>query len=141
MKKSFLFIIPLLLLSACGQEKIYVVGENAFCKGLENTDTEPVYCVDEKDKPINGMVIEYYPSGKVLREITMRNGRENGIEKEYYENGNLHVETNVVDGQATGLSKLYNEDGKLYMEMKWLDGTATDLKVYDEYGNVISSAE
>ena len=141
MKKSLLFIIPLLLLSACGQEKTYIVGETAFCKGLADTDTEPVYCVDEKDQPINGMVIEYYASGKVLREITMRNGRENGIEKEYYENGNLRVETNVVDGHTTGLSKLYNEDGKLYMEMNWVDGNATDIKVYDESGNVITSAE
>jgi antitoxin component YwqK of YwqJK toxin-antitoxin module len=141
MKKLFLFMIPLLLLSACNSEKTYIVGEDAFCTGLADTDPESVYCVDAKEAPINGIVIEYYESGKVLRKMTIRNGRENGIEKEYYENGNLRVETNVVDGSVYGLSKLYNEDGKLYMEINWDNGNATQMKVYDESGKVVASTD
>ena len=124
---------------ACDYEKTYVVGEDAFCKGLAETDPENVFCVDEQDKPINGIVIEYYATGKVLRKMTIRDGVENGIEHEYYENGKLYVETNVVNGRADGLSKIYNENGKLYMEMTWVDGNAINIKVYDESGNVIAS--
>ena len=137
--KKLLFIIPLLLLVACEKEKTYVVGEDAFCTGLEETSPENVFCVDEKNNPINGIVIEHYTNGNILRKMAIRDGFENGIEREYYENGNLHVETNVVNGSADGLSKLYNEDGKLYMEMMWVNGEVTDMKVYDEYGNVITS--
>lgn len=139
MKKFLLFFIPLLLLSACNREKTYTVGEDAFCTGLEETSTEKVYCVDAKDAPINGMVIEYYPNGGVLREMTIRDGRENGIEKEYYKNGKLRVVANIINGEADGLSKLYNENGKLYMELNWVDGEAQDIKVYDENGNIITS--
>lgn len=139
MKKTLLFIIPLLLLGACEHEqKTYIVGETAFCKGLEDDDREPVYCVDEKDRPINGMVIEYYASGKIHRELTLRRGRENGIEKEYYENGNLHVETNVVNGESQGLSRIYHENGNLHMEMNWVGKSATDFKMYDEQGKQLS---
>ena len=139
MKKSLLFIVPLLLLSACGNEKTYVVGEDAFCTVLEDTSSESVYCVDGNDKPINGIVVEYFENGNILREMTIRDGRENGMEREYYQNGNLRVETNVVNSHADGLSKLYNEDGKLYMEINWVDGNATEVKVYDDSGNVITS--
>lgn len=139
MKKSLLFIIPLLLLSACGREKTYTVGENAFCTGLADTDPESVYCVDENNAPINGIVIEHRENGTVLREMTIRNGRENGIEKEFFENGKLHVETNVLEGNAHGLSKIYNENGKLYMEIDWDNGNAKEIKIYDENGKVIAS--
>ncbi len=141
MKRSFFFFIPLLLLSACSNEKTYIVGKDAFCTGLADADLETVYCVDAKDVPINGVIVEYYESGKVFRKMTIINGQENGIEKEYYENGNLRVETNVVDGYADGLSKLYNEDGKLYMEINWDKGNATQMKVYDESGKVVAFTE
>ena len=139
MKKLLLFIIPLLVLAACGNQKKYVVGETAFCKGLEETSLEKVYCVDSLDVPINGKVVEYYSNGKKLREMTIRGGYENGIEREYYETGKLRVETNVIDGKADGLSKLYDENGKLYMEMTWVNGDATNIKVYDKSGKVIAS--
>lgn len=139
MKRNLLFVIPLLMLTACGREKTYVVGETAFCTGLEDSNPESVYCVDDKDAPINGIVIEHFENGNIHREMTIKNGRENGLEKEYYEDGTLRVETNAVDGRAVGGSKLYNPDGKLYMEMNWVDGTATDIKVYDDAGNIVAT--
>ena len=141
MRKLSLFVIPLILLSACDREKTYIVGEDAFCIGLEETSPEKVYCVDANDTPINGNVTEYRANGTILREMTIKDGYENGMEREYYENGNLHVETNVVDGNADGLSKLYNEDGTLYMELEWVNGNTTNIKVYDPSGNIISSSD
>ncbi len=141
MKKILLFLMPLLLVSACSSEKTYVVGENAFCTGLADTDIEDVFCVDDKNTPINGIVIEYYENGEVLREMHIKDGLENGTEKEYYSNGNLRVVTEIKNGKADGQSKLYNENGKLYMEIDWVNGTATKIQVFDESGNVISMAE
>ena len=141
MKRLLLFIVPILILSACSSEKTYVVGEDAFCTGLEETSEEMVFCKDAQDNPINGIVIEHYASGKVLREMHIKDGRENGIEKEFYENGNLRVVSDVVDGRATGLSKLYNEEGKLYMEMTWENGEAKNITVYDNKGNKIATQE
>ena len=141
MKKALLFVIPLLFLAACDRQKTYVVGEDAFCTGLADTDIDPVLCVDAKDSPINGFVIEYDQNGNLAREITVRNGRENGIEKEYHKNGNLHIVTNVVDGRAVGVSQVFNEDGSLYMEMTWVEGVATDIKIYDESGKVVANID
>ena len=70
----------------CSCNRNYVVDETAVCRGLSEDSSEPVFCVDKSGKPINGRVRQYYPNGKIWREMTIRNGIENGVEREYYEN-------------------------------------------------------
>ena len=132
-------LLPILMICACDNTKTYVVGEDANCIGLADTDMEPVFCKDKKDKPINGIVKQYYESGSLWREMTIKDGRENGVEREYYENGTLHVIANVKNGKTEGLSQLYNEDGKLHMELNWHDGEVESAKVYDNDGNEIQT--
>ena len=137
MKKLLLFVIPAVLLSACGQNKKYVVNETAFCSGLEETSEEKVFCKDSDGNALNGLVVQYYENGNVWREMTIKYGQENGLEKEYYENGNLRVEAMVKNGETYGTSKLYHENGKLHMIINWNGKEADIKKIFDENGNEI----
>lgn len=137
MNKFLLLVIPAILLTACGKQETYVVGENAVCTGLEETSSEKVFCKDLEGNAITGLVVQHYENGNVLREMTIKKGQENGIEKEYYENGNLKVEANIKNGSPIGESKLYHENGKLHMVIKWNGEDADITKVYDESGNLI----
>ena len=131
MKKILLFVLPAVLLSACGKHETYVVGENAVCTGLEETSPEKVFCKDLDGNAISGLVIQKYENGNIWREMTIKMGQENGIEKEYYENGNLKVYA----------SKLYHENGKLHMIIKWHGEDAEIVEIHDENGNLIKSTE
>ena len=50
---------------------------------------------------------EYYPSGELKYEWSVKNGKLEGIGKEYYENGKLESETNYKNGEWEGVSKDY----------------------------------
>ena len=139
--KKIIFLLPVLMLCSCNRVQTYTVGVDANCTGLEENSTDVVFCSDASGNPINGIVKQYYETGKIWREMTIKNGRENGVEREYYENGNLHVVANVKDGQTNGISKLYNEDGKLYMELNLSDGEVVDAKVYDDNGVVVQTSK
>ena len=141
MNKILFLGLGLIVLCGCDIKKNFVVGQDAFCVGLEETSTEPVFCKDAKGYPITGKVIQYYQNGNVYREMTIRQGKENGLEKEYYENGNLKVELNVKNGVADGKAFAYNEDGKLYMETVWKEGKISTAKVYDANGEVTANTE
>ena len=45
----------------------------------------------------NGVVVDYYPNGKIKTEWNCKEGRLNGITRLYYENGNLEKESNYVN--------------------------------------------
>nr|MBQ0091604.1 lipoprotein [Candidatus Enterousia merdequi] len=140
--KKILFLLPgLLILAGCNNTKTYVVGEDAICSGLEETDVNPVVCADQDGNLINGLVKQYYENGNVWREMNIKDGRENGTEREYYENGKIHVIANVVNGKTEGISKLYNEDGVLHMEMDWQNGEVKSIKIYDENGKIIQEKQ
>lgn len=141
MKRILLLGLVLTVLCGCDVKKEFVVGQDAFCVGLEETSNESVFCKDAKGYPINGRVIQYYANGNVYREMTIRQGKENGPEKEYYENGNLKVELTVKNGVADGKAFAYNEDGKLYMETVWKEGKIFTAKVYDANGEVTANTE
>ena len=137
--KKILLLLPILMICACDNTKTYVVGEDAICTGLAETDTDSVFCVDKNAQPINGIVKQYYENGNIWREMTIKNGMENGVEREYYENGKLHVVADVKNGKTHGQSKLYNDDGKLYMELIWDNGEMISAKVFDDQGNVLET--
>ena len=141
MKKFLLFVIPAILLSACGKHETYVVGETAVCTGLEETSPEKVFCKDLDGNAISGLVIQKYENGNIWREMTIKMGQENGIEKEYYENGNMKVYANIKNGNAIGTSKLYHENGKLHMIIKWNGEDAEIVEIHDENGNLLKPSE
>ena len=52
-----------------------------------------------------GLIRQYYPSGKLKEEIYYRQGKPEGISKQYYENGQLKTEANYKKGLLDGYFK------------------------------------
>ena len=65
---------------------------------------------------------EYYASGKLAREIPLKDGLINGEVKDYYENGKIRSTTNFVNGDIDGVVKEYNQAGKVIKETLYKNG-------------------
>ena len=65
---------------------------------------------------------EYYASGKLAREMPIKNGLINGEVKDYYENGKIRSTASFVNGGIDGVIKEYNQAGKLIKETLYKNG-------------------
>ena len=65
---------------------------------------------------------EYYASGKLAKEIPLKDGLINGEVKDYYENGKIRLTTNFVNGDIDGVVKEYNQAGKVVKETLYKNG-------------------
>jgi len=67
----------------------------------------------------DGIVTQYFESGKVELESNYKDGKREGTSKKYYENGVLRAEMTFRDNKVDGLEKIYYEDGTVKSEMEY----------------------
>ena len=65
---------------------------------------------------------EYYASGKLAREIPLKDGLISGEVKDYYENGKIRSTATFIDGDIDGVVKKYNQAGKVVKETLYKNG-------------------
>ena len=65
---------------------------------------------------------EYYVSGKLAREIPLKDGLIIGEVKDYYENGKIKSTASFVNGNIDGVVKEYNQAGKVIKETLYKNG-------------------
>lgn len=65
---------------------------------------------------------EYYTSGKLAKEIPLKDGLINGEVKDYYENGKIRSTATFIDGDIDGVVKKYNQAGKVVKETLYKNG-------------------
>jgi len=65
-----------------------------------------------KDNP-NGIVKDYYESGKLKTKWMCKDGHLNGITNMYYENGQLHKESNYSNYERQDITTSWYEGGEL----------------------------
>ena len=65
---------------------------------------------------------EYYASGKLAREMPIKNGLINGEVRDYYENGKIRSTATFVNGDINGVVKEYNQAGKVIKETLYKNG-------------------
>ena len=65
---------------------------------------------------------EYYASGKLAREMPIKNGLINGEVRDYYENGKIRSTATFVNGHIDGVVKEYNQAGKVIKETLYKNG-------------------
>ena len=65
---------------------------------------------------------EYYASGKLAKEIPLKDGLINGEVKDYYENGKIRSTATFIDGDIDGVIKKYNQAGKVIKETLYKNG-------------------
>ena len=90
-----------------------------------------------KNNTVEGMGKQYYENGELMAERNFKDGKLEGIEKQYHESGELFSVSNYKDGKEEGKSMMYDENGTLSAELNYrnnkLDGIS---KIYDENGNI-----
>lgn len=64
----------------------------------------------------NGTVKEFYESGTIKKEGTLKNGEYEGKLTQYYEDGTVLSENNFVAGKKTGTQKYFYQTGTLQAE-------------------------
>lgn len=87
----------------------------------------------------NGLIKNYYPSGKIESEINYVNGVRDGDAKFYWDNGNIKTELNYNNGKVDGLVKEYYPTGILKETYTIQDGKKQGpLTFYNEQGAFLS---
>lgn len=66
---------------------------------MENTVLKDGIRYDLNNKPINGTVVVYYPSGELLLEMPYKDGRFHGIARGYMKEGPLYMELVYKNGK------------------------------------------
>lgn len=81
---------------------------------------------------------EFYPSGKLYKEVPLKNGNRDGKLIEYFESGKLSGYWTWVDGKMNGKSEIYFENGKLSQENNFINGVrCCESRFYAEDGHLI----
>jgi antitoxin component YwqK of YwqJK toxin-antitoxin module len=79
----------------------------------------------------DGVMTEYWPGTKRPKRVaTYRDGQVTGAVKEYYLSGRIKREVSMKDEAYDGEDKLYNEDGKVSQTRYWRNG---DLVTKEEF--------
>lgn len=129
--KHFLFLIGVFLLAVTSVTAQDSIQKTYYPSG--KLMKEISYTGGKK----NGIGKQYYESGKLMWETHYTNDKENGIGKDYYENGKLMFETPYTNGKAYGISKGYYGGGLLKSETPYTDGKANGIeKGYYESGKL-----
>ena len=74
---------------------------------MENTVLKDGIRYDLNNKPINGTVVVYYPSGELLLEMPYKNGRFHGIARGYMKEGPLYMELVYKNGKEVKRKTYY----------------------------------
>jgi len=128
MKKSFLLLLPVLLLvfsESCAKKgKAGSVDPDDTIKGRTvialNSDSTPrvvyYYKVDQTGKITDERIHEthYFPGKKKYTDGGIKNGMRDGQWFAYFENGKINTEANYVEDKEHGAYKVYYENGQLY---------------------------
>ena len=75
--------------------------------------------IETTGKIPDGIIKEYYESGKLLAEYNYKDGKLEGLSKGYYESGAFRGEWNYKSGKLEGIVKVFYENGNLNYEMNF----------------------
>ncbi len=87
-------------------------------------------------------VKEYYDSGELRKELTLKNGIPEGTVKEYHRNGQLKSEAFMKEGKLNGEKRVYYESGALEWSAEYVDGEEHGIfRQFSDNGRMVSEAQ
>jgi antitoxin component YwqK of YwqJK toxin-antitoxin module len=93
------------------------------------------------DGKIDGVMIDYYPDGKVRAERMFRNDLQHGRSVWYYPEGQIKEVQNFADGRKEGGDTVWYADGRLQFVMSFQQGKKHGLlQKWDSSGQLIFHA-
>ncbi len=75
-----------------------------------------------KDDKINGVLLQYYPSGQIKAKIEYKDGQKHGHITLYYPDGQIQIQGKYKNGQKHGRWVFYDKAGNIIHEEKWKNG-------------------
>jgi hypothetical protein len=145
MSNRNLFIIIIILSLISG---VYISGCKDGKGGKEKITVQKKYNktgkvvseISVKDGLKHGPTRNYYEDGKLHSVVNYEEGKQHGESIWYYENGKPYQVTPYVLGKQNGIQKKYYESGKLMAEIPYRDGEQQPgMKEYTETGNLVTS--
>lgn len=95
--------------------------------------------VSIKDGLKHGPTRNYYESGKLHSIVHYNEGKLHGESVWYYENGQPYQVTPYINGKRNGIQKKYYQSGKLMAEVPFIKGEQQPgMKEYSETGKLIT---
>ena len=135
MKKLSSIVLPLLLLFACGQEKVDQVIEEKFPSGNKKVEC---WYKGEGEKREKIKEIRYQDNGKVEMEGEFKNNKKDGKWVVYHPNGLKWSEGFFKEGKSDGKRTVYHTNGKVRYEGFYKDGLPTGIwTIFDYDGKMI----
>lgn len=87
----------------------------------------------------HGPTRNYYESGKLHSVVHYEEGKQHGESVWYYENGKPYQVTPYINGKRNGIQKKYYQSGKLMAEIPFVNGEQQPgMKEYSETGKLIT---
>lgn len=135
MKKLFLLLVTVLALASCSPrltEKVMISYPDGRPQ-VVRLFTKSGDCVRE---------VEYYSSGQVKMEGSIKNGEREGEWFAYFPDGRMQSHGFFKDGKRTGAATVWQENGNLYHEGFYKeDKHCGHWKFYDEQGNLLKEVD
>jgi len=96
--------------------------------------------VSVKDGLKHGPTRNYYENGKLHSIVNYEEGKQHGESVWYYENGKPYQVTIFVNGKQEGIQKKYYQSGELMAEIPFSNGEQqVGMKEYTESGTLITN--
>ena len=135
MKKMLLFFAMALAFASCTtkltEEVVETFPDGKTMKVHYNNKSGD--CVKE---------VEYYSTGEVKMEGTMKEGKRDGEWKAYFPDGRVQSVGTFVNGLRTGKAIVWQENGNLLQEGFYKEGRHIGKwKFYDEQGNLFKEVD
>lgn len=73
--------------------------------------------------PFSGQQVSYWPNGRMMQEVSFRNGKKHGKERRWFYNGKAYYEKNYLRGKLHGVNKEWDMQGDLKVSEIWESGT------------------
>jgi antitoxin component YwqK of YwqJK toxin-antitoxin module len=93
------------------------------------------------DTGFNG-ITKYQSQGRLVKEVTFKNGIRDGLMKTYYASGKLHQTFWYVNGKIQDTAVMYNEDGTIFRKSPFRDDSINGIQTqYYKSGKVRARLE
>ena len=132
MKKVLLYSFVCLLL----------IANNSCNQLLEYFPLEANASKTAVKKKRNGVYKSHHANGKVMSEVTYKDGKRNGPAKDFYLNGQLRLSCNYTAGKKDGEFMFYHPNGNIYKIAHYKNGKEEgEVKTFYENGTLWSESQ
>ena len=115
----------------------YIEGEFVFRISGEYKNTKT-----SSNRTDNGILREWYDSGQLYLEFTMKDGIKNGVCKKWYDNGQLQIIYNYNKGKLNGNQRKWFSDGNLRAEWNYLNDELHGIAIeWNDDGSIKSKKQ